>query len=161
MLKYIRNNYTRRNTALEKYTTVSVDETSQLGNMLINSLDGVYFVALYGDLGAGKTAFVRGMVQNFLPDAVVTSPTYNIVNTYSDGNMFLHHYDMYRITDEDDLYSVGYFDNLGHGIVVAEWCENIPWALPEKYMKVTILKDADAENVRYIEMELINADSCD
>lgn len=145
--------------ALEKYITLSDAETTALGKKLMENNDGELFVALFGDLGAGKTAFVKGMVSHFLPDAIVTSPTYNIVNTYTDGNTVLHHYDMYRITDEDDLYSVGFYDNLLDSITVAEWCENIPWALPEEYVKVTILKDCENDNKRYIEMEYVNADS--
>ena len=146
--------------ALKRYTTHTSEETSRLGTELMKELESVSFVALYGDLGAGKTAFVKGMIQSFMPDAIVTSPTYNIVNTYTDGAQVLHHYDMYRITDEDDLYSVGFFDNLSEGITVAEWCENIPWAIPESYVKVTIRKDLEDDSVRYIEMEKINADTC-
>jgi len=145
---------------LEKYITLSSDETTELGKNLMEKNCGELFVALFGDLGAGKTAFVKGMVAHFLPDAIVTSPTYNIVNTYTDGKTVLHHYDMYRITDEDDLYSVGFYDNLENSITVAEWCENIPWALPHKFIKVTILKDPEIDNKRYIEMEYVNADSC-
>lgn len=148
----------RRN-ALEKYITLSSNETSELGRKFMEKNSGDLFVALFGDLGAGKTAFVKGMVSYFLPDAIVTSPTYNIVNTYTDGNTVLHHYDMYRITDEDDLYSVGFYDNLSNSITVAEWCENIPWALPDAYIKITILKDLENDNKRYIEMEYVNADS--
>ena len=116
---------------MKKYTTFSSEETFALGKDLMKNTGGDFFVALFGDLGAGKTAFVKGMVSHFLPDAIVTSPTYNIVNTYTDGCTVLHHYDMYRITDEDDLYSVGFYDNLSDSVTVAEWCENIPWALPE------------------------------
>ncbi len=159
MVKYIQIIVKGRST-LGKYITRSSDETAALGTELMKTLEGVCFVALYGDLGAGKTAFVKGMVKAFLPDAIVTSPTYNIVNTYTDGNTVLHHYDMYRISDEDDLYSVGFFDNINEGVTVAEWCENIPWALPESYVKVTILKDPDDDNLRFIETENINADTC-
>ncbi len=146
---------------MEKFVTESCEETTALGKELMKKVfrkGG--FVALYGDLGAGKTAFVRGMVQFFLPDAVVTSPTYNIVNTYTDGETVLHHYDMYRITDEDDLYSVGFYDNLSDSVVVAEWSENIPYALPPKHFAVTIKKDLFDDNIRYIEMEFFDADSC-
>ena len=144
---------------MKKYTTKSVEETIRLGFEFAKGLDCETFVALYGDLGAGKTAFVKGIVKYFLPDTIVTSPTYNIVNTYIAQNTTLHHYDMYRINDEEDLYSVGFFDNLKNCIVIAEWCENIPFALPEKRVQVTITKDLNDENIRYVEMEYINADS--
>jgi len=138
---------------LERFITTSCDETSALGRALMEKIKNGGFVALFGDLGAGKTAFVKGMVESFLPDAIVTSPTYNIVNTYSENGIVLHHYDMYRITDDDDLYSVGFYDSADSDIIVAEWSENIPWAIPEKHISVTIRKDVEKENVRYIEME--------
>ena len=138
---------------MERFITTSCDETSALGRVLMKKIQNGCFVALFGDLGAGKTAFVKGMVESFLPDAIVTSPTYNIVNTYSDGVVGLHHYDMYGISDDDDLYSVGFYDIADSDIIVAEWSENIPWAIPEKHISVTIRKDPENENVRYIEME--------
>lgn len=144
---------------MEKFISKSYEETVLLGKKFAEGLEKEIFIALYGDLGAGKTAFVKGMVKSFLPDAIVTSPTYNIVNTYSEGDFILHHYDMYRITDEEDLYSVGFYDNLDNCIVVAEWCENIPFALPKKRINVTITKDPDDENMRFIEMEYINVKS--
>lgn len=144
---------------MERFITSSPDETSTLGRNLIDKIKDGGFVALFGDLGAGKTAFVKGMVQAFLPDAIVTSPTYNIVNTYTDGNVVLHHYDMYRISDDDDLYSVGFYDSDESDIIVAEWSENIPWAIPESYVSVTITKDLENDNVRYVEMEFVNADT--
>ncbi|MBE6700978.1 MAG: tRNA (adenosine(37)-N6)-threonylcarbamoyltransferase complex ATPase subunit type 1 TsaE [Ruminococcaceae bacterium] len=110
------------------------------------------FVALFGDLGAGKTAFVRGMVKSFDKDAVVTSPTYNIVNKYTSDKKNFYHFDMYRIADEDDLYSVGFYDYLDDAVVVTEWSENITYALPEDVIKVSILK-TDVENERNIVVE--------
>ncbi len=145
---------------MNKYISTSPEQTCEIGKRLFDSLSTDAFVALYGDLGAGKTAFVKGMVSSFLPDAIVTSPTYNIVNTYENGPCVLHHYDMYRITDDEDLYSVGFYDNLEGAVVVAEWCENIPYAIPEKHIKVTITKDPNDENTRHIEMEFVNVDPC-
>ena len=144
---------------MEKYITSSVNETSALGREIVKKVQNGGFIALFGDLGAGKTAFVKGMVQSFLPDTIVTSPTYNIVNTYSDGKVVLHHYDMYRISDDDDLYSVGFYDSNETDIIVAEWSENIPWAIPDNHISVTIRKDLENENVRHIEMEFCNADT--
>ncbi len=102
------------------------------------------FVTLYGDLGAGKTAFTRGFASVIVPDADVCSPTYTIVNEY-EGTPSLFHFDMYRIEDEDALDSIGFYDYFGRGIIITEWSENIPFALPERYVRVTIEKLGDDE----------------
>lgn len=138
--------------ATKKYTTTSPSETESIGRELFLSLPYPSFVALYGDLGAGKTAFVRGMVSAFFPDAIVCSPTYNIVNKYSFENKSLYHFDMYRVADDDDLYSVGFYDYLDNGIIVSEWSENIPYAIPDDAIRVTISKCED-ENIREITVE--------
>ena len=103
------------------------------------------FIALYGDLGVGKTAFVRGLASVLAKSSIVRSPTFAIVNEYrgEDGSLF--HFDMYRIEDEDELYSIGFFDYLDRGISVVEWSENIPFALPERYIKIEISKISTAE----------------
>ena len=119
----------------------SPEETAALGAALARSLKKGDFVALYGDLGAGKTAFVRGMASVLTPDASPHSPTYTIVNVYR-GTIPLYHFDMYRIKDDDDLYSTGFYD-YDDGIIAAEWCENIPFALPERYVRVTITKESE------------------
>ncbi len=99
------------------------------------------YVALYGDLGVGKTAFVRGVASVLCPGAAVRSPTFALVHEHK-GKLPLFHFDMYRITDEDDLYSIGYDDYLAReGVILVEWSENIPFALPEHYLRVSITKD--------------------
>lgn len=98
------------------------------------------FVALYGDLGVGKTAFVRGFASVFSPNAAVRSPTFSLVNEYRGTPYSVFHFDMYRITDEDELYAIGFDDYLDRGICVTEWSENIEYALPESYLKITIEK---------------------
>lgn len=115
----------------------SADETENIACEIAKDISAPAFIALYGDLGMGKTAFARGFVRNFLPDAVVTSPTYNIVNLYKTEKFDILHYDMYRITDDDDLYSTGFYDSLD-GVILAEWCENIPDAIPEYRICVKI-----------------------
>ena len=140
---------------MEKYESFCPEDTEKLGFELMKKIKSTTFVAMFGDLGAGKTAFVRGMVKSFLPDAIVTSPTYNIVNEYENNIQKLAHFDMYRITDSDDLYSVGFYDYLDEYTVVCEWCENIPFAIPKKYIKVEIKKDNTNENKRIICIEEI------
>lgn len=107
------------------------------------------FVALYGDLGVGKTAFVRGFASVFCEGILVRSPTFALVNEYRGKEKTLFHFDMYRITGEDDLYSIGYDDYLNRdGIALVEWSENIPFALPDEYLKVVIEKDHTAHPLR-------------
>ena len=100
------------------------------------------FVALYGDLGVGKTAFVRGFASVITPNAPVRSPTFTLVNEYRGKALSLFHFDMYRITGEDDLYSIGYDDYLArNGICLVEWSENIESDIPPRHVRVEILKD--------------------
>ena len=114
------------------------------------------FVALYGDLGVGKTAFVRGFASVIAPESLVRSPTFALVNEYRAKPRSLFHFDMYRIEDEDDLYSIGFYDYLERrGICLVEWSEKIPYALPEEYLRVTIEKDSpDTPDSRRITVEV-------
>ena len=126
-------------------TTHSPEETERLGEGLAGALVSdsslPRFIAMYGDLGVGKTAFVRGFTRAIYPEAFVKSPTFALVNEYRTKKTPIYHFDMYRIVDEDDLYSTGFYDYLeGEGYCIAEWCENIPYALPEGYVRVEIRK---------------------
>ena len=127
--------------------TTSVCETEAAGAALAremcDDLSIPPFVALYGDLGVGKTAFVRGFASVVSPNAAVRSPTFALVNEYRAKPRALFHFDMYRIQDEDDLYSIGFYDYLDrNGICLVEWSERIPFALPEEMIRVTIEKDS-------------------
>lgn len=100
------------------------------------------FVALFGDLGVGKTAFVRGFASVIAPGAAVRSPTFALVNEYRARPRSLFHFDMYRIEDEDDLWSIGFYDYLDRaGICLVEWSEKILYALPDRLIRVTIEKN--------------------
>lgn len=129
-------------------TTHSAEETEELGRALAACFAEADctlppFVALYGDLGVGKTAFVRGFASVLSPASLVRSPTFALVNEYraaKAGSPPLFHFDMYRIESEDDLWSIGYDDYLSRGICLVEWSENIPFALPDEYVKVTVKK---------------------
>ena len=120
------------------------------------------FIALFGDLGVGKTAFVRGFTEVFAPNAKVKSPTFALVNEYKpsekkDPSVF--HFDMYRINDEDELYSIGFFDYLDrNGISLVEWSENIEYALPSERFSVTIEKCSQTElDMRRIVVKMLGA----
>ena len=111
-------------------------DTEALGGEVAKLLKKGDFVALYGDLGVGKTAFVRGLCSVFCPEARVCSPTYTVMRRYDGGICPFFHFDMYRITSPEDLESVGFYDC--EGVVAAEWCENIPYALPDRFYRVQI-----------------------
>lgn len=141
-----------------KLYTASPTETERVGAQLAQRLleepTLPRYIALYGDLGVGKTAFVRGVCQVLCPGAAVRSPTFALVNEYR-GILPVFHFDMYRITGEEDLYSIGYDDYLLQGgVVLVEWSENIPFALPDTFLRVTIGKnDPTAPDSREILME--------
>ena len=130
------------------FMTDSVEQTEAVGAALATYLenhpDSPRYIALAGDLGVGKTAFVRGFVRILAPNAIVRSPTFALVNEYrSDSGTRrppVFHFDMYRITSEEDLYSIGYDDYIDRGFCLVEWSENIPYALPEHYWRISISK---------------------
>ena len=143
----------------------SAENTEKYGMILaktmLSDISLPHFIALYGDLGAGKTAFVRGFVSVIAPNAKVKSPTFALVREYLGKNLNVFHFDMYRITDEDDLYSTGFYDYFNRkGIIITEWSENIPYALPDKYIKVTIDK-TENENERIITTKLLTREDKD
>ena len=134
------------------------DETEAIGAEFAKMLKPSDFVAMFGDLGAGKTAFVRGAAKHLAPGSFVQSPTYTIVNEYP-AKIPVYHFDMYRIDDEDSLYSIGYYDYLENGgICFAEWCEKIEPYLPEHYYIVSIRKSAENPEKRIIRIYEKNAD---
>ncbi len=116
--------------------THSVSETEALGERLAKCLSSGSVVALYGDLGAGKTALVRGMARGLEIEESVSSPTFTIVNEYP-GHPALFHFDLYRLKNAEELYAIGWEDYLDRdGICVVEWSENAPEAFPEDTVRV-------------------------
>lgn len=133
----------------ETYKTHSPEETEAVGRKFAEKLlsEGAVraLIALYGDLGVGKTAFVRGF-SSALGIRAVKSPTYTVVNEYGNGLRPVFHFDLYRITDEDDLYSVGFDDYLAkEAFCLVEWSENAGDALPDDCIRVTIRKTDDKD----------------
>lgn len=133
------------------YKSCSVEETEKIAFELSEKLNGTEVIAMYGDLGAGKTAFTRGLVKGFEIEDSVSSPTFSLVNEYI-GDFPVYHFDMYRIDSWEDLYSIGFFDYMGNGLIVIEWSENIEGALPDDVIKVTITKGVSNDE-RIIEIE--------
>ena len=122
------------------YLTNSPAQTESIGAALGAVLKPGTVIAYRGDLGAGKTAFTRGLAKGLGCDEIVTSPTYTIVNEYLSGRIPLFHFDMYRLGSSDDLWDIGWEDYLERGGVCAvEWSENVADAL-ENPITVTIEK---------------------
>ena len=141
----------------KSYISVSPEQTESIGAQLASELlcapSLPRFVALYGDLGVGKTAFVRGFTSVISPDARVKSPTFALVNEYTGNSCSVFHFDMYRISDEDDLYSIGFYDYLDrNGICLTEWSENIEDDIPSDAIFVTISRVSGDESARRIEI---------
>lgn len=142
-----------------RFLTYSPEETEALGEALGRRLRGGEIIAYYGGLGAGKTAFTRGLARGLDISARVTSPTYTIVNEYLGGRLPLFHFDMYRLSSADDLFDIGWEDYLLRGGVCAvEWSENVQEALEnaitvriekrsDETREITIEGDPDYENL--------------
>ena len=122
-------------------TTHSADETQALGKKLAESLRPGDVIAYFGDLGAGKTAFTRGIAEGLGVSEQVTSPTYTIVNEYLSGRLPLFHFDMYRLGSSDELFDIGWEDYLARGGVCAvEWSERVDDAMPADTLWVDIAR---------------------
>ena len=125
------------------FYTNSPAETEAVGAALAQKLRPGTVIAYRGDLGAGKTAFTRGLAKGLGCEDMVTSPTYTIVNEYLSGKMPLFHFDMYRLGSADDLWDIGWEDYLERGGVCAvEWSENVEEALDD-FILVNIEKTGE------------------
>ena len=141
----------------ETYITLSPDGTEKIGAELAEEILAnaalPRFVALFGDLGVGKTAFVRGFTSAIAPGARVKSPTFALVNEYRGQTLSVFHFDMYRIEDEDELYSIGFYDYADRrGVCLTEWSENIEALLPQDALRIHLCY-GDGESARRIRIE--------
>lgn len=133
-------------------TTNTPEQTRSVGEKLAKLLQPGDVIAFFGDLGAGKTAFIGGIACGLGISQRVTSPTYTIVNEYLDGIMPLFHFDMYRLHSGEELFDIGWEDYLQRGGVCAvEWSENVLDALTDP-IRITISRHPASENRRTIEI---------
>ena len=134
------------------YRTNSVAETEALAARLAEKLKGGEVIAFTGSMGMGKTAFTRGLVAALGGGDVVSSPTFALVNEYA-ARLTVQHFDMYRVSGWDDLYSTGFFDYLDtDSVLVIEWSENIDGALPENTIRIDLQK-GETETQRVITID--------
>ena len=128
---------------MTEFITHSPEETEEIGRRIARAIeksDKKFFIAMYGDLGAGKTVFVRGLASVLSPGSRVKSPTFTIVNEYRKGKVPLFHFDLYRIKDESELEGFGFEEYMEKGSCIAEWSENLKEMLPADAVKVKIEK---------------------
>ena len=134
-----------------EFITHSPEETEKIGEALAKSLQPGTVLAYRGDLGAGKTAFTRGLARGLGCKETVTSPTYTIVNEYLGGRLPLFHFDMYRLASSDDLWDIGWEDYLDReGVCAVEWSENVQDAMEDA---ITVTIEKLGENTRQITIE--------
>ncbi len=140
---------------MEKRESNSVSDTERIAAQWVKSLPRGAVVALQGDLGAGKTAFVTGMAAGLGYTGRVTSPTFNLLHEY-DSTPVLYHYDLYRLSGPDDLDDIGFYETLEQdGIAVIEWSERILSALPSGTHVVRLSRCDDNDDKRIIEWGLL------
>jgi len=126
-----------------EFVTECEQETEALGERLAGRLEPGAVVAFTGDLGAGKTAFTRGLARGLGISGRVTSPTFTVVNEYEGGRLPLFHFDMYRLGSSDELFGIGWEDYLAReGVCAVEWSENVSDALEEGTIFVEIRRGA-------------------
>lgn len=131
------------------YVSNSPEETENLGAALAERLNPGAVVAFTGDLGAGKTAFVRGMARGLGIRTRVTSPTFTIVNEYEGGRLPLFHFDLYRLGSGSELFDIGWEDYLARGGVCAvEWSEQAPEAMDPEDIRVDIRRGENDDQRR-------------
>ncbi len=130
---------------MTEYISHSLEDTERIANEIAQTLTGKEVIAMKGGLGVGKTTFARGLVSYFGVNSGVHSPTFAIVNEYH-GTVPVYHFDMYRVMDEDDLYSTGFYDYLGKGLIIIEWSENIREFLPDDAITIELSYTDDMDS---------------
>jgi len=131
---------------MKEYLSHSENDTMKIAEKICALVPAGTVVAFSGGMGMGKTAFVRGALKAYGNDSFVSSPTFSLVHDYG-GNPKVYHFDMYRVTDIDDLYSTGFFDYLDdNSVLFIEWSENIISALPQNTVFVDITRGENEDD---------------
>lgn len=134
------------------------EQTLKLGCAFASLLNKGDIIVLTGELGAGKTKFVEGVLKNFGLEDEISSPTFTIINEYTKNDINIYHFDAYRLEDSDEFYAIGGEEYFEKGICLIEWGELISDVLPKDYIHININKDETNENKRIFCFE-INDDS--
>ena len=137
---------------MKEIITYSEQETKNIAKEIASKTTNNSVIILNGELGAGKTKFTEGFLSYFGLENEISSPTFTIVNEYSNNDINIYHFDVYRLADIDEFYAIGGQEYFEKGICIIEWGELILDALPENYIKVEILKDKNEETTRHIQI---------
>lgn len=133
-----------------KFISKCEQDTINFASKFASTLTGNDIIVLSGDLGAGKTKFVQGILKYFNLENEISSPTFTIVNEYNSPDTNIYHFDVYRLADVDEFYAIGGEEYFSKGICIIEWGEIIENILPKDYYKISINKSLDDENIREI-----------
>ena len=124
------------------YETMCPEETFKLGEKIGRTANAGDIICLDGDLGVGKTVFTQGVAKGLLIEEIVNSPTFTIIQEYSDGRLPLYHFDVYRIGDPEEMYEIGFEEYFyGEGVCLVEWSKLIEELVPDSAKTVLIEKD--------------------
>ena len=136
------------------FSVNSVEQTTQIGVAIGKLLNPGDIICLTGDLGTGKTHITKGIAEGLGIDEYITSPTFTIVNEYDSGRLKLNHFDVYRVSDPDEIYAIGFDDYIfSEAVSIIEWANYIEDILPKDFLHIYIEKDLDnGENFRNIKI---------
>ena len=137
----------------KEYISKSEEDTINFASQFASKLQLGNIIILSGDLGAGKTKFTQGILKYFNLANEISSPTFTIVNEYTDSTIPIYHFDVYRLADIEEFYAIGGEEYFSKGICIIEWGELLENILPADYIKITINKDLENENYRKIIVE--------
>ena len=138
-----------------KVVTNSEFETIELGKTIGAELQKGMVIVLTGDLGSGKTKLTEGILTYFGLEKEISSPTFTIVNEYNTPKFDIYHFDVYRLEDSDEFYTIGGEEYFEKGVCIIEWGELIEDALPKEYVKINFSRDLENENKRNIEIDYV------
>ena len=144
---------------MNKFVSKSENDTIEFANNLASLLKNGDIIVLSGDLGSGKTKFTQGVLKHFGLEDEISSPTFTIVNEYHKDDTNIYHFDVYRLADSDEFYSIGGDEYLNNGICIIEWGEIIEDILPKDYIKISFTKDVNNENYRVLELQAFGSNS--
>ena len=137
----------------KEYISKNEQDTINFATRLAANLKIGDIIVLSGDLGAGKTKFTQGILKYFNLENEISSPTFTIVNEYTNSTIPIYHFDVYRLADVDEFYAIGGEEYFSKGICIIEWGDTIKEALPEHYIKIDIQKDEEDIDKRIIFIE--------